>query len=69
MRCILKTLTHYYSEGKQNMMQLLSNLEKKAQRLVNSAFVNCSCNKGPKRLKTSVWLSILVTVMVLVLVL
>jgi len=51
------------------MMQLLSNLEKKAQRLVNSAFVNCSCNKGPKRLKTSVWLSILVTVMVLVLVL
>ena len=39
-------------------MQLLGKLESKAQRLVNSAFVNCPCNKGPKRLKTSVWLAL-----------
>jgi hypothetical protein len=49
------------------MMQLLGKLESKAQRLVNSAFVNCSCNKGPKRLKTSVWLSMIVLAVVLVL--
>ena len=49
------------------MMQLLSKLENKAQGLVNSAFVSCSCNKGPKRLKTSVWLSMIVLAVVLVL--
>ena len=46
------------------MMQLLGKLEMKAQGLVNSAFVSCSCNKGPKRLKTSVWLSMIVLGMV-----
>jgi hypothetical protein len=49
------------------MMQLLSKLENKAQGLANSAFVSCSCNKGPKRLKTSVWLSMIVLAVVLVL--
>jgi hypothetical protein len=42
------------------MMQLLAKLEMKVQGLVNSAFVNCPCNKGPKRLKTSVWLALFV---------
>jgi hypothetical protein len=46
------------------MMQLLGKLEMKAQGLVNRAFVNCSCNKGPKRLKTSVWIALLVIGMV-----
>ena len=46
------------------MMKFLNGIENKAQRLVNSAFVDCSCGKGPKRLKTSVWLSMIVLGMV-----
>jgi hypothetical protein len=40
------------------MMQLLGKLEMKAQGLVNRAFIACECTKGPKRLKTSVWLAL-----------
>ena len=49
------------------MMQLLGKLEMKAQGLVNRAFIACKCTKGPKRLKTSVWLSILVIEAILIL--
>lgn len=46
---------------------MIKNMLNKVQGLLNSAFVACECIKGPKRLRTSVWLSILVIEAILIL--
>mgnify|MGYP003639756245 FL=1 len=46
---------------------MIKNMLNKVQGLLNSGFIACECTKGPKRLRTSVWLSILVIEAILIL--